>query len=501
RVLDALRRMRQPDALLTPEIAHEVAVREGADLVILPSIARIGARYTLALRLERPGSGERLRTLSRRASETDEILPALDDIAAQLRAFLGESPGALQQQNVSLFEGTTASLPALQAFSKGREEHARGRFPDALQHYRTALQLDSTFSIANSALGMLLFERGQQDSARHYMQRARAGLGDLTQREQLNLRTTASLVLDGDMEAAAGYQRALLALYPDHYGAHNNLGRISWLQGKEQEAAKHYHRTLEIYPRLDIAYDGLLYLYLYRFGQLDSALVWSRRQVEHDPTRFDAYNNLGWAYMGVDSLEQAVVTFRRALELDPDYVSPYGAQAASAELVRFRLAHAYRLLGRHRDAERILLEVLRRDSTVASAYYTLGVVHEAAGDSAAADAAYERFLTLIRGDEQRAPTARGQLMLSAVLARLNRTREADTARLRALRMDSTLHFENGLTLAVLDRHDEAMVAFELAIANGFRNYVWLYIHPDVDALRPSAQFQALVSRVLHRTDA
>jgi hypothetical protein len=67
-------------------------------------------------------------------------------------------------------------------------------------------------------------------------------------------------------------------------------------------------------------------------------------------------------------------------------------------------------------------------------------------------------------------------------------------------MDSTLHFENGLTLAVLDRHDEAMVAFELAIANGFRNYVWLYIHPDVDALRPSAQFQALVSRVLHRSD-
>ncbi len=501
RVRDALRRMRRPDARLTPELAHEVAVREGAHLVVLPSIAGIGDRYTLALRVEQPGSRERLRTLSAQAGGTGEILSAIDQIASALRSYLGEAPADLERQNVPLFQATTASLAALRALSLARNEHAHGRFGEALEQYRLAVQLDTTFNIAHSALGMLLFEwAGQPDSGRIHVQQSLRGADDLTEREQLNVRMIAALVLDRDPEAAAAFPRAQVALYPDAYGALNNLGRIAWFRGRPDEAAGFYRRALEVYPRFDLAYDGLLYMYLYALGEVDSALVWSHRQVEHDARRVDAWNNLGWAALGTDSLEEAARAFQRALAIDPEYVSQYGAEAASATLVRYRLAYAYRLMGRTADAERTLLELLRRDSTQTEAHYDLGMVYAVAGNTTRAHAAFERFLAITRRRQEAEPSALQEFAMARALARLGRSAEAERARQRGLAADSTLHFHDGLALAALGRNDEALAAFDRAITGGFRNYVWLYVHPDAHALREQPEFRARLGRLLHRPE-
>ncbi len=49
---------------------------------------------------------------------------------------------------------------------------------------------------------------------------------------------------------------------------------------------------------------------------LISALVWLKRQFAYEPEGVWPYNNLGWAYLGADSLEQARQIFTRALQID-----------------------------------------------------------------------------------------------------------------------------------------------------------------------------------------
>jgi hypothetical protein len=44
----------------------------------------------------------------------------------------------------------------------------------------------------------------------------------------------------------------------------------------------------------------------------------------------------------------------------------------------------------------------------------------------------------------------------------------------------------------------ALNHLELAIKQGFRNYLWLTIHTDLDNLRGDPRFQALLERVIRK---
>lgn len=78
---------------------------------------------------------------------------------------------------------------------------------------------------------------------------------------------------------------------------------------------------------------------LYGLGRLDEALVRFEQAVEMDPEYVEAWNNLGGVYADVGLWEEAIRAARRALELAPDYADPH-----------YNLAEAYAASGRYGDA-------------------------------------------------------------------------------------------------------------------------------------------------------
>ncbi len=105
-------------------------------------------------------------------------------------------------------------------------------------------------------------------------------------------------------------------------------------------------------------YGGIIWIYLEKLGNMDSALVWAEKMISDNPENPWGYFYLGSSCLGTDSLSKAVSAFRKAYEINPGLL-----------LNSYRLAHVCRIQGRFSEATDILKKI--RESNSEEAICTL----------------------------------------------------------------------------------------------------------------------------------
>ncbi len=148
-VAGALRRMTlPPNTHLTDAVARDLAQRNGIPLVITGQITTVGSGFLITTNIVRSDSGTVLATLQRGAKGADDLLAAVDNVARDVRSRLGESLKSVAQ-SPALADVTTASLPALRAYTLGLQAgDVEGDFVRGVANLKEAVQLDSTFAMA-----------------------------------------------------------------------------------------------------------------------------------------------------------------------------------------------------------------------------------------------------------------------------------------------------------------------------------------------------------------
>jgi len=232
-------------------------------------------------------------------------------------------------------------------------------------------------------------------------------------------------------------------------------------------------------------------------GDVTSAVELCLRQIAQNDRYFWAYSCLGWAYLGKDELERARGAFEKALELNPNPNLELMGWGRSYEIDLFRLAHTLRLEKKYAEA----LLVLQRIPEIfpgTSADYDMGIIYQLMNDRAKANAYFERYrATVVEKDMPANPRdADNYVNLAVVNQRLGRLKEAQAAYQKAVALNPQLHFRFAAYLSVEGRPDEALQQLELAIQKGWRNYVWLKVHPDFQNLHADARFQSLLQRYI-----
>jgi len=117
--------LRVPDTrALDRDLAGDVASREGARMVLAPSIHRAGGSYVVAVDLLDPVSRAVVRSYSADANAPEDVVTAVDDVIGRLRAGLGETVASVRQ-SVPLPQASTNNLQALKSYALA--ETAAGR--------------------------------------------------------------------------------------------------------------------------------------------------------------------------------------------------------------------------------------------------------------------------------------------------------------------------------------------------------------------------------------
>jgi len=245
RVQQTLERMgRDSIDTLTEILAREVAVRDNATVVVIPSIGRIDSVYSLATRVVDPATGDNLASRSVRAMGKGDVLQALDRLARRLRRDLGESMLAVARRDKPLPQVTTTSLDALKAWAAGNDPNLpldqRGEL------WLRAVQLDSNFAMAHSSLGYYYhwWISDPVEGDEHF-DKALILADRVTERERMLIEANAAH-WRGDPAGAADKYQIYLARYPDDDQAWYRLGYSLMLLDRGSEALAAFARVLEL---------------------------------------------------------------------------------------------------------------------------------------------------------------------------------------------------------------------------------------------------------------
>ncbi len=315
RVRQTLSRMeKEPDAAVDRDLGAEICQREGIRTLVMGSVAQVGAEYTLSAEVVDPASDRTVFLETAEAGGRDRLLDALERLAREVRAYLGESQAAIED-TAPLEKVTTRNLQALKAYSLGIQRIAQGREEEAISLLERSLTLDPEFAMAHAKLGTVYnnFERDRGQAAEHWDAALR--LGDrLTGFERLYLE--GSRAWQGRPAEMLRVWSTLSSLYPEQIVGHHNLGCVHW-----------WHRN--DFPAAVQAFGAAARL--------------------RDVLQFASYHHLGYAQLGLGQAEDARQSFEtaRGLSTSPLYSG---------------LADAYAVLGRHADADAYLAESLKTPS-------------------------------------------------------------------------------------------------------------------------------------------
>jgi putative peptide modification system cyclase len=278
-VQQALARMQKPGTAVDRQIGVELAMREGARALILPSVAEVGGRLRVMAEVVEPASGASVYSESAQGEGVHDILPAMDTVLAGLRGKLGESVGSIRETGQPLAQVTTADIDALRAFSRAEQRLAVGAVGEAVTLLNHALEIDPEFAMARLRLGTIHHAYlSDSTAAAGQWQRARDSSDRLSVRERLALDA-----LLATLESPARMRERwtlLLNMYPDTDSAHNNLGLVAlWYENDPAQAERHYRdfaNTRSIHR--GFGWLGLMVAQL-RQGKVDDARE-SRKQAE-----------------------------------------------------------------------------------------------------------------------------------------------------------------------------------------------------------------------------
>ena len=196
---------------------------------------------------------------------------------------------------------------------------AIGQMDDAVNNFKTALELKPDYFEVNFNLGLTLQQCGRLDEAVENFKSAikhspdyvdaHASLGNVL--KQL-----------GRLEEAIKSYEKTIAIKPNYAEVHNNLGNVLRDFGRLNDAAKCYERAVTIKPDFIVAYNNFGNV-LRDFGRLNDAAKCYKKALELNSNFAEAHNNLGIVLMELGKHNEALRCYKNAINIKKDFAEAH----------------------------------------------------------------------------------------------------------------------------------------------------------------------------------
>jgi tetratricopeptide (TPR) repeat protein len=282
-----------------------------------------------------PSSGDDLLSISAQAGGPNEVLPALDRLARELRRDLGESRFSIVWRGVPLGLATTPSLEALEAWSEADFHWGQRRYDEAFTLYRRAIELDSAFAMAHADLGGALFFQGNRAEGEIHLEKALSLTNRVTERERLWIVAETENWKE-NFEGAIDAYNIYLTRYPDDLSGWFRLGYALMREGRSAEAVEAFERVAEMDPENAAAFINLATSYN-SLSRREEAVEHYLRAFELAPAWLTSGNlnhEFGFNYVELERFEEAEATFRKMLDGNEDQQALGNRSLALMEMYR-----------------------------------------------------------------------------------------------------------------------------------------------------------------------
>lgn len=323
------------------DAAQLLCSREGINVVIAATIEPSGSGYVFNARALDPLSYLSLAEKSKSIPTKAEVFKAADSLVAELREELGRIP-AETVQALSMETFTAASLEAMKIYVHAQDLVLAGKEDEAIKEYQRAIEKDPQMGRAYAGLALLYRNRGQDEEANKYYEKAMALIDQMTDREKFRTRG-GYYFLNRNAKKAVEEYSALIRQFPMDSAAHTNLPLAYFYNREMQKAFEEGQKAAEFAPRNILPRSNLVW-YAIGLGKFDVAEREYQEVMKMNPEFFDALVPLALIQLAQD----------RPRETEKTYVELSTKDARLASMAAIGLADLALYEGRLNDAQKVL---------------------------------------------------------------------------------------------------------------------------------------------------
>jgi len=351
-------------------------------------------------------------------------------------------------QPVQLERGASAA----RQYDVGLVALRQGKFPEAVEALREAINLRPGYIEAHYALGVAYSRLGGDKLAAavdEFLEVLRLKPDHIDARVDLS----SILAREGDSYAAARQLETALRFAPENPELHILLGKSQYDSRKHSEAVKSFRKALELNPRLSVAHYGIG-LVLVRQHESDQAADQFQAALTLDPGDAFSHYELGRIALEKGDLTKAGIHLNEAVHLRPAMAWAY-----------VELGKLYRRRDKPAQAEDSYRAALRYRPALFDALYNLAMLLQAQGKAEEARDYFEKVRAL---QEVRAATSKANSLNADGIKYTDEGQldEALAAFRKALAADPSFFmaaYNQGVVLSRQGKKQEAIEAFRTAI--------------------------------------
>ena len=299
---------------LDEPLARLVALREGIQVVTSGAIDRKDSDYVVSVKAVDAATGKQLVSEEATASSKDKVLSTIGELAATVRAALGDTtPRSLQLAAAETF--TAGSVEAAHEYALAQDSQYAGNYEDATRSYLKAIELDPDMGRADAGIAVLYSNQGRRDEAEKYYTRAMAKIDRMSDREKFRTRGGYYLIVHRDPDKAIEEYGQLVQRYPSDTAGISNLALAYFYKRNMAKALEEGRRAIAIYPK-NVPQKNNVGLYAMYAGEFDTAIREQSAVIGMNP-RFDlAYVGLALSQLGQGHADLAAETYKKLSAID-----------------------------------------------------------------------------------------------------------------------------------------------------------------------------------------
>ena len=126
-----------------------------------------------------------------------------------------------------------------------------------------------------------------------------------------------------NLTQAQNLYNEVLKRKPNHTGAYNNLGMISFNLGDYQKATNYFEKSIEINPNSAHAHNNLGIISIEE-GKMQKAKSCHERAIQLEPNYADAHCNLGLVFKELGDKQKAKNCYEKAININPNHLDANG---------------------------------------------------------------------------------------------------------------------------------------------------------------------------------
>jgi tetratricopeptide (TPR) repeat protein/TolB-like protein/predicted Ser/Thr protein kinase len=297
----------------------------GANLAITGSLSVSGDLVDLTLNLVDTATGVRLAT-KKRSDPIANLATWQDSVPVIIAGMVGVRLAPDQRSRLRI--GSTDVPSAFRNYLLGRgylRPCGGAQNLDAAEaSLASAIEADSSFAMAHSALGEVCRERLKATKDTTWAAKGAACCERaISLNDSLTVPHVILSLIDTDLgrpDQAIRHLQDAIAADSNYAEAYYVIAGVYKQTGQDDLAIGALKQSIRLRPKSYNSYNSLGEIYLSE-GEYEKAIKPFQAMISVVPRRTSGYNNLGAAYCALDRLPEAEEMFRRSLEIAPQYMA------------------------------------------------------------------------------------------------------------------------------------------------------------------------------------